>query len=86
MSAVEIQYDKDITLKGLSGNFLITIMAERKERWFAGSDTTKISGALNSVGDVVLERSADGYILKASVPVNTLSVFSDNEVRFYPLW
>lgn len=69
---VEIQYDSDITIKGLTGEFEIFVMAGHEGPWYLGLPQTRITGEVTVASDVTLKYSQNEYIVTATTEIKDL--------------
>jgi len=71
---VEIQYDSDITVRGLVGDFQLLVLASEKEKWNLGGNINRISGTADSKTDIVLTCTKEGYSLTSAAALRGISI------------
>lgn len=78
---VEIQCNSDITVKGLVGEFELTVLAADGEKWSLGSKINRISGVADRSTDIVLTCSDGGYILTSTAHIHGIDIIGSETVN-----
>jgi len=71
---VEIQFDRDVTIRGLNGNFEILVSVWREDDWLVETPLTRFTGVLEETGDVTLSFIKDEYRVSSTSEINQFMV------------
>ena len=78
---VEIEYDSDITIKNVSGEFDFMVLTSNDENWNLGKAINHISGVADVPSDIVLTYGDDGYILSSDKVLRDVKIVGSETVN-----